>query len=101
MEKTYTVCGTAKNADGTLKVRVANDMVSRIKTLVKYNCTEINLIELPEPLTKLHALEFIKTLPDFNGDDQQDEIRRRLYDVKETTKRREMSSVLATGSTRS
>ena len=47
-EKTFTVCGTARNVDGTLKVRVANDIVSRIKTLVKYDCTDINLIELPE-----------------------------------------------------
>ena len=97
-EKTYTVCGTARNVDGTLKVRVANDIVSRIKTLVKYDCTDINLIELPEEMTKLNALEDIKNLPEFNSDEQQDEIRRRLYDVKEVSKKRDLSNLLATGS---
>lgn len=97
-EKTYTVCGTARNVDGTLKVRVANDIVSRIKTLVKYDCTDINLIELPEEMTKLNALEYIKNLPEFNSDEQQDEIRRRLYDVKEVSKKRDLSNLLATGS---
>lgn len=97
-EKTYTVCGTARNVDGTLKVRVANDLVSRIKTLVKYNCTDINLIELPEEMTKLNALEYIKNLPDFKSDEQQDEIRRRLYDVKEVSKKRDLNNILSTGS---
>lgn len=97
-EKTFTVCGTARNVDGTLKVRVANDIVSRIKTLVKYDCTDINLIELPEEMTKLDALEYIKNLPQFKSDEQQDEIRRRLYDVKEVSKKRDLSNLLATGS---
>ena len=38
-EKTFTVAGTATNADGTVKVRFANDLVARIKILNKNNCT--------------------------------------------------------------
>lgn len=60
-EKTYTVVGTAINADGTIKVRWANDLVSRIKILDKAGCTEIDLIELPHSMTKLAAMEHFVT----------------------------------------
>ena len=56
LEKTFTVAGTATNADGTAKARFANDLVARIKILNKAGCTNINLIELPQPMTKLEAL---------------------------------------------
>lgn len=58
-EKLFTVAGTAKNADGTVKARFANDLVARIKILNKAGCTDINLIELPEPMTKLQALQYL------------------------------------------
>lgn len=58
-EKTFTVAGTAKNADGTVKARFANDLVARIKILNKAGCTEINLVELPREMTKLEALQYL------------------------------------------
>jgi len=58
-EKLFTVAGTAKNADGTVKARFANDLVSRIKILNKAGCTEINLVELPQAMTKLEALQYL------------------------------------------
>lgn len=58
-EKTFTVAGTATNADGTAKARFANDLVARIKILNKTGCTNINLMELPRPMTKLEALQYI------------------------------------------
>ena len=58
-EKTFTVVGTATNADGTVKARFANDLVSRIKILHKAGCTDINLQELPNAMTKLEALQFL------------------------------------------
>jgi len=58
-EKTFTVAGTAKNADGTVKARFANDLVARIKILNKAKCTDINLIELPQAMTKLEALKYL------------------------------------------
>ena len=60
LEKTFTVAGTATNADGTAKARFANDLVARIKILNKAGCTNINLIELPSPMTKLQALQFLQ-----------------------------------------
>jgi hypothetical protein len=58
-EKTFTVAGTAKNADGTVKARFANDLVARIKILNKAGCTDINLAELPRAMTKLEALQYL------------------------------------------
>ena len=58
-EKLFTVAGTAKNADGTVKARFANDLVARIKILNKAGCTDINLVELPQAMTKLEALQYL------------------------------------------
>jgi hypothetical protein len=58
-EKLFTVAGTAKNPDGTVKARFANDLVARIKILNKSGCTDINLIELPSAMTKLQALQYL------------------------------------------
>jgi len=59
IEKTFTVAGTAKNSDGTVKARFANDLVARIKILNKAGCTDINLVELPREMTKLEALQYL------------------------------------------
>lgn len=61
-EKLFTVAGTATNPDGVTKVRWATDLVSRIKILNKTGCTNINLVELPEPMTKLEALDHLRHL---------------------------------------
>jgi hypothetical protein len=58
-EKTFSVAGTAKNPNGTVKARFANDLVARIKILNKAGCTDINLMELPHAMTKLEALKYL------------------------------------------
>ena len=68
LEKTFTVAGTATNADGTAKARFANDLVARIKILNKAGCTNINLVELPSPMTKLQALQHLQSLGITQGD---------------------------------
>lgn len=60
-EKLFTVAGTATNPDGTTKARFANDLVSRVKILQKHGCTDINLMELPNPMTKIQALEYLQS----------------------------------------
>lgn len=59
-EKLFTVAGTATNPDGTTKARFANDMVARVKILTKAKCSNINLVELPRPMTKLEALQYLQ-----------------------------------------
>lgn len=67
-EKTFTVAGTATNADGTSKARFANDLVARIKILNKAGCTNLNLIELPHAMTKLQALQHLQSIGITEGD---------------------------------
>jgi hypothetical protein len=67
-DKLFTVAGTATNPDGTTKARFANDLVARIKILNKAGCTNINLIELSKPMTKLEALQYLHSVGITEGD---------------------------------
>jgi len=69
IEKRFTVAGTATNADGTVKVRFANDLVARIKILNKAGCSNINLTELPQAMTKLEALQYLQAQGITTGDE--------------------------------
>lgn len=59
-EKLFTVAGTS-NLNGEVKVRFGNDLVARIKVLHSRGNTDVNLIELPSPMTKLDALLYLQT----------------------------------------
>jgi len=67
-EKLFTVAGTATNPNGTTKARFANDLVARIKILSKAGCTNIDLVELPQAMTKLQALQYLQSLGKTQGD---------------------------------
>ena len=66
-EKTFTVAGTATH-NGVTKARFANDLVARIKILNKAVATDINLVELPKPMTKLQALQYLTEQGITDGD---------------------------------
>ena len=66
-EKTFTVAGTATQ-NGVTKARFANDLVARIKILNKAGCTDINLVELPHPMTKLECLQHLQAIGITSGD---------------------------------
>lgn len=66
-ENLFTVAGTS-NRQGEVKVRFANDLVSRIKALHRAGHTDVNLIELPKPMTKLEALQYLQTQGITEGD---------------------------------
>jgi hypothetical protein len=67
-ERKYTVAGTASQY-GITKTRFANDFVTRLKILDKAGCDNIKLVELPEPMSKLQALQYIKVLPEFQDEE--------------------------------
>jgi hypothetical protein len=67
-EKLFSVAGTAKNPDGTVKARFANDLGARIKILNKAGCTDINLMELPCAMTKLECLQYLTEQGITDGD---------------------------------
>ena len=98
-DKLFTVAGVATNPDGTTKARFANDLVARIKILNKAGCTNINLLELPAGMTKLEALEYLATLPDFQTGDTAYAIANRTADKARVAKRTEVSVTLKTGGT--
>ena len=63
----FTVAGTS-NRRGEVKVRFANDLVSRIKALHRAGHTDVNLVELPQPMTKLEALQYLQEQGITQGD---------------------------------
>lgn len=56
----FTVAGVS-TLNGKTKVRFANDMVSRVKILIKDGHADINILELPSAMTKLDAIAYLKT----------------------------------------
>lgn len=93
-EKTFSIVGTAVNADGTIKVRWANDLVSRIKILDKNGCQDIDLIELPKGMTKLVAAEyFLANRPNLN-EAQKEILEIKIAEKSRVTKRAAMKTTL-------
>lgn len=66
-ENLFTVAGTS-NRQGEVKVRFANDLVSRIKALHRAGHTDVNLVELPKAMTKLEALQYLQEQGITQGD---------------------------------
>lgn len=62
-DKEFTVVGVSKHK-GEYKVRFANDIM-RIKVLDKNGHEDIRLIELPEPMTKLEAVQALSNVDEF------------------------------------
>jgi len=69
-DKLFTVAGTSKHPTLGHKVRFATDVL-RVKNLAKSGHTDILLIELAVPMTKLEAVNFIRTLDEFSGVSEQ------------------------------
>lgn len=93
-EKTFTIVGTAVNKDGTIKVRWANDLVSRIKILDKGGCTDIDIIELPTGMTKLAAAQyFLANRPKLN-DAQKEILEIKIAEKSRVSKRANMKTTL-------
>ena len=54
----FTVAGVSRN-QGKVKVRFCSDKVLRIKNLQKQGDIDIDLIDLPRPMTKPEACQFL------------------------------------------
>jgi len=93
-EKTFTIVGTAINKDGTIKVRWANDLVTRIKILDKNGCEDIDLIELPVGLTKLEAAKHFLANRANLSEAQKEILEIKIAEKSRTTKRAAMKTTL-------
>lgn len=65
MSKTFKFAGVSKRA-GAFKARFANDQM-RVKVLAKTGSSDIDLIELKHPMTKLEAVAFLLKINFDNG----------------------------------
>ena len=65
MEKTFKFAGVSTRA-GVCKARFANDQM-RVKVLAKTGSSDIDLIELKEPMTKAAAIAFLISINFDNG----------------------------------
>ena len=63
-EKLFKVVGITVH-NGNAKVRFTDDMVRRIKQFTKGGASRADFIELPNAMTKVEALKFMLTHPDF------------------------------------
>ena len=64
--QTFKVAGITVH-NGNAKVRFTDDMVRRIKQFSKGGASRIDLVELPSEMSKLEALTYIATLPEFQS----------------------------------
>lgn len=60
----FKVAGLSRQ-NGSLKLRFANDIVSRVKVLVRNGHKDIDLVELPQAMTKDAAVAYLATLEQF------------------------------------
>jgi len=67
MSQLFTVSGTSTLPEGGTKVRFANDM-TRVKVLVKGGHENIDLIELPQAMSKEDIVAYLIKIDFANGD---------------------------------
>lgn len=69
-DQTFKVVGITVHGEST-KVRFTDDMVRRIKQFTKGGATRCDFIELPNEMTKLDALKYMATRPEFQSEADQ------------------------------
>lgn len=72
MSKTFTHAGVSK-LDGEFKVRYANDGL-RTKILIKNGHTDIDMVELKNPMTKEDAVAYLLSIDFANRDGKTNEV---------------------------
>ena len=84
--QTFKVAGITIH-NGNAKVRFTDDMVRRIKQFTKGGASRVEFVELPSEMTKVEALKYIATLPEFASASDQATISDTLEDkTKEASK---------------
>jgi hypothetical protein len=68
--KTFNVAGITVH-DGNSKVRFTDDLSRRVKQFAKGGASRVDFVQLPSAMTKVEALKYMLTLPEFaNAADQ-------------------------------
>lgn len=92
MSKTFTVVGiTAHGADH--KVRFTDDLARRVKQFTKGGATRCDFIILPNEMTKVEALKYMLTHPDFQTPEDQATIADTLVDKEKAAKKGQVRNI--------
>jgi hypothetical protein len=84
--QTFKVVGITVH-NGNAKVRFTDDMVRRVKQFTKGGASRCEFIELPNEMTKLEALKYMLTQPQYQSDEDQATINDSIQDrEKEASK---------------
>ena len=84
--QTFKVAGITIH-NGNAKVRFTYDMVRRIKQFTKGGASRVDFVELPSEMSKVEALKYLATLPEFASASDQATIADTLEDkTKEASK---------------
>ena len=67
LNATFTVAGITTDSRNLSKVRWTTDLTRRVKLFLKDGYTRVDLVDLPKPMTKLEALQYLGTLPQFDN----------------------------------
>jgi len=88
-KSTFKVAGITVH-NGNAKVRFTDDMVRRVKQFSKGGATRIDLIDLPNEMTKVEALKYLQTQSTFQNPDDQALISDALADREKTASKGEV-----------
>jgi hypothetical protein len=87
--QTFKVAGITVHGT-TTKVRFTDDMVRRVKQFSKGGASRIDLIELPNEMSKVEALKYLQTHADFQSAADQATISDSLADKQKEAKKGEV-----------
>ena len=85
----YTVVGITVH-NGNAKVRFTDDMVRRVKQFTKGGATRCEFIELPSEMTKVEALKYMLTRPEYASPSDQATITDSLSDREKEARKGEV-----------
>lgn len=85
-EKLFNYAGTALHPSGETKVRFAQDQIARVKVNVRRGNSDIKFHELPGPMTKRQACEFLLESVELTKDEQF-AVTSKLADLKKIERR--------------
>lgn len=84
-EQLFKVAGITTH-NGNSKVRFTDDLIRRVKQFTKGGATRIDLMELPNAMTKVEALKFLQGHADYQSPDDQALISDSLADREKAPK---------------
>lgn len=89
MSNTFTVVGITVH-NGNAKVRFTDDMARRVKQFTKGGATRCEFVQLPNGMTKIEALKYMATLPNFASAEDQATISETLADREREARKGEV-----------